>query len=86
MPIPKVTSTQFQQNVGRYQDLAQRTPVAITKNGRDHTIMMSAAFYEVMTKGRIARKIEDADEDTLDEISRAKVAPEHAHLDRLLED
>ena len=86
MGIPKVSSTEFQQNVGRYQDMAQRTPVAITKNGREHTILMSAALFEVITKGRIARKIEDADDETLDEISRAKVAPEHAHLDRLLKD
>ena len=84
--IPKVSSTEFQQNVGRYQDMAQRTPVAITKNGREHTIIMSAALFEVITKGRIARKIEDADDETLDEISRAKVAPEHAHLDSLLKD
>ena len=47
---------------------------------------MSAALFEVITKGRIARKIEDADDETLDEISRAKVAPEHAHLDSLLKD
>ena len=86
MAIPKVSSTEFQQNVGRYQDLAQRTPVAITKNGRDHTIMMSAALFEVITKGRIARRIEDADDETLDEIARARVAPEFAHLDDLLKD
>jgi hypothetical protein len=29
----KVTSTEFQQNVGRYQDAALRAPVTITKNG-----------------------------------------------------
>jgi PHD/YefM family antitoxin component YafN of YafNO toxin-antitoxin module len=84
--IPKISSTEFQQNVGRYQDLAQRTPVAITKNGREHSIMMSATLFEVITKGRIARRIEDAEDETLDEISRAKVAPEHAHLDDLLKD
>ena len=86
MGIPKVSSTEFQQNVGRYQDMSQRTPVAITKNGREHTVMMSAALFEVITKDRIARKIEDADDETLDEISRAKVAPEYAHLDDLLKD
>ncbi|MER8449594.1 type II toxin-antitoxin system prevent-host-death family antitoxin [Mesorhizobium sp. M1428] len=39
----RVTSTEFQQNVGRFQDAAQRTPVAITKNGRTHTVLLSAA-------------------------------------------
>ena len=61
----KVTSTEFQQNVGRYQDAAQRAPVAITKNGRVHTVLMSAAFFDMVTKGRIARRIEDLDDETL---------------------
>ena len=84
MSIPRVGSTEFQQNVGRFQDRAQRTPVAITKNGREHTIMMSGALFEVIAKVRLACKIEDADDETLDEIARAKVAPEYAHLDDLL--
>jgi PHD/YefM family antitoxin component YafN of YafNO toxin-antitoxin module len=29
----RVTSSEFQQNVGRYQDAAEQSPVAITKNG-----------------------------------------------------
>ncbi|WP_352974456.1 type II toxin-antitoxin system prevent-host-death family antitoxin [Mesorhizobium sp. M1428] len=41
--VMRVTSTEFQQNVGRFQDAAQRTPVAITKNGRTHTVLLSAA-------------------------------------------
>ena len=86
MDILKVSSTEFQQNVGRYQDIAQRAPIAITKNGRAHTVMLSAALFEVIIKGRVARKIEEADDETLDEISRAKVSPEHAGLDSLLKD
>jgi len=86
MDILKVSSTEFQQNVGRYQDIAQRAPIAITKNGRAHTVMLSAALFEVIIKGRVARKIEEADDETLDEISRAKVSPEHDGLDNLLKD
>jgi prevent-host-death family protein len=40
----KVTSTEFQQNVGRYQDAAQRAPVEITKSGRVRTVLMSASY------------------------------------------
>ncbi|WP_119271960.1 type II toxin-antitoxin system prevent-host-death family antitoxin [Taklimakanibacter deserti] len=82
----KVTSTEFQQNVGRYQDAAQREPVAITKNGRTHTVLMSAAFFEMVIKGRIARKIEDLDDDTLRAISTSTVPAEFAELDKLIED
>ncbi len=82
----KVSSTEFQQNIGRYQDAAQLEPVTITKNGRSHSVLMSAALFEIVVKGRIARKVEDLDDDTLKAISRAEVSPEHAHLDSLLKD
>jgi prevent-host-death family protein len=39
----KITSTEFQQNVGRYQDAALQSPVVITKHDRPHTVLMSAA-------------------------------------------
>jgi prevent-host-death family protein len=82
----KVTSTDFQQNVGRYQDAALQTPVAITKNGRPHTVLMSAALFEVLVRGRIARPVEDLDDDTLKAIARSAVPPEFAALDQIVKD
>jgi prevent-host-death family protein len=82
----KVTSTDFQQNVGRYQDAAQRAPVAITKNGRTHTVLVSAAFFEMVMKGRVARPVEDLDDDTLKAIANSEVSAEHAALDDLVKD
>lgn len=82
----KVTSTEFQQNIGRYQDAALQAPVSITKNGRPHTVLMSAAFFEMVTKGRVARRIEELDDDTLRAIAGSTVAPEYAELDTLIPD
>ena len=82
----KVTSTEFQQNVGRYQDAAQRAPVAITKNGRVHTVLMSAAFFDMVTKGRIARRIEDLDDETVNAIVQSAVPSEYDHLDDMIKD
>lgn len=82
----KVTATEFQQNVGRYQDAAQREPVAITKNGRTHTVLMSAAFFEMVMKGRVARPVEELDDDTLRAIASSAVPEEFAHLDDLVKD
>jgi prevent-host-death family protein len=81
-----VTSTEFQQNVGRYQDAAQQEPVVITKRDRPHTVLMSAALFEVLVKGRVARKVEDLDADALEAIAKASVPAAHAGLDRLLKD
>ena len=82
----KITSTQFQQNIGRYQDAAQHAPVVITKNARAHTVLMSAVFFEMVMKGRIARRVEDLDDDTLKAIAGSAVSPEHAELDDLIKD
>jgi len=82
----KVTSTEFQQNVGRYQDAAQQAPVVITKNARPHTVLMSAAFFEMVMKGRVARPVEDLDDDTLRAIAASAVSPAHDDLNDLLKD
>jgi prevent-host-death family protein len=84
--LMKITSTEFQQNVGRYQDAAQRAPVAITKGGRPHTVLMSAAFFDMILKGRVVRRVEDLDEETLKAIADAAVSPEEAALDDLIKD
>jgi PHD/YefM family antitoxin component YafN of YafNO toxin-antitoxin module len=82
----KISSTEFQQNVGRYQDAAQQAPVAITKNGRMHTVLMSASFFELVMKGRVARTVEELDDDTMKAIAGSAVSSEFAALDRLIEE
>jgi prevent-host-death family protein len=82
----QVTSTEFQQNIGRYQDAAQQAPVVITKNARPHTVLMSAAFFKLVMQGRIARPVEELDEDTIKAIAQSAVPAEYAALDDLLGD
>ena len=82
----RVTSTEFQQNVGRYQDAALRSPVAITKNGRTHTVLMSASLFDLVMKGRVARTVEELDGDTLRAIAESAVPSEYAALDELVKD
>ena len=82
----KISSTEFQQNVGRYQDAALQAPVAITKNGRAHAVLMSASFFELVMKGRAARTVEELDDNTLKAIAGSAVLAEHAALDWLVKD
>jgi len=82
----QITSVQFQQNFGLYEDAALQAPVAITKNGRPHTVLVSAAFFDLVTKGRIARMVEDLDPDTLAAIAASSVGEEHAALDEIIKD
>jgi prevent-host-death family protein len=41
----KVSAAEFQRNIGRYQDLALREPIAVTRNGRESTVMISVDEY-----------------------------------------
>ena len=82
----QVTSVEFEQDVGRFQEAAQQAPVAISKDGRPHTVLISAAVFEMVVRGRVARRVEDLDEETIAAIARSEVSAEHAHLDELLKD
>ena len=82
----RISSTEFQQNVGRYQDAAQQAPVVITKHDRPHSVLVSGALFEVFTKGRVARLVEDLDDDTLKGIAGASVLDTYAALDRIIKD
>ena len=78
----RVTSTEFKNRVGQYQDAAIRQPVEITKNGRTHTVLVSADHYALLTRGRVVRRIGDIDEDTLRAIETAEVPARFNYLDR----
>ncbi len=41
----KVPSGEFQRHIGRYQDVALTQPVAVTRNGRERTVLISAEEY-----------------------------------------
>lgn len=42
----KVSAAEFQRNIGRYQDLALTQPVAITRNGRERTVLISVDEFQ----------------------------------------
>ena len=41
----RVPAGEFQRHIGRYQDMALTQPVAVTRNGRERTVMISAEEY-----------------------------------------
>ena len=79
-----ITATEFQQNVGKYQDAALVAPITITKNGRNHTVLISADFFETVVKGRVSRSVADLDDATMKAIAEAEVPARYAHLDDYL--
>jgi prevent-host-death family protein len=79
----KVSSTEFQNNVGLYQKAALTEPVVITSYGRSQTVLVSAAVFEVLTRGRVAERMEDLDDAELKELATAEVPAAYAYLDKL---
>jgi len=63
----KVSAAEFQRNIGRYQDLALTQPVAVTRNGRERTVMISIEEYR-----RLKRR--DRQVLSLDDFSEADIA------------
>jgi PHD/YefM family antitoxin component YafN of YafNO toxin-antitoxin module len=63
----KVSAAEFQRNIGRYQDMALSQPVAVTRNGRERTVMISTAEYQRL-------KSRDREVLSLDDFSEADIA------------
>jgi hypothetical protein len=76
--VIKVPAAEFQRNIGRYQDLALKEPVAVTRNARERTVMISIEEYQrLKRRDRHVMSLEDftdADIETLE----ATRAPESA--------
>jgi prevent-host-death family protein len=82
-----VTAAEFHRNVGVYQDMALTRPVAITKNGRERTVLLSAEeFHRLKRRDRRMVAAGDLTDRQVEAIRAAKVPEEHDHLDAELED
>jgi prevent-host-death family protein len=77
-----ITSAEFQRNFGRYQDVALTEPVAITRNGRERLVVLSAEEYQrLKRRDREVLGLEDFTEADLEAIRAAEPPPEAAEFD-----
>lgn len=77
-PMVKVGAAEAQRNFGLYQDKALIQPVAITRNGRPRTVMISIEEYErLKRRDRQVFRTEEAPQDVVDAILNAEI-PEDA--------
>ena len=81
----KVTSREFQRNFGRIQDEALRSPLSITRNGRERLVLLSVDEYErLKRRDRQAVAVEDLSHTEIEAIRRAEPPAEAARYDREL--
>ena len=74
----KVSAAEFQRNIGRYQDIALTQPVAVTRNGRERTVLISVEEYErLKRRDRVVLRLEDFTDEDLAALEETR-APESA--------
>lgn len=77
-----VSSAEFQRNFGTYSDKALLEPVAITRNGRERIVILSAdEYHRLKRRAREALPVEALSDADLAAISATEMAPRHQHLD-----
>ena len=81
--MQRVTSREFQRNFRRFQDEALKSPLWITRNGRDRLVILSVEEYErLKRRDRQALAVEDLSADEIAAIRHAEPPAEaerHGH-------
>lgn len=81
MDALKVNAADFQRNIGRYQDIALRQPVAVTRNGRESCMLISVEEYRrLKRRAREVLSIEDFTEGDFENIKTLKHQLKPKHL------
>ena len=85
----EVPATEFTRNFGQYREIAQREPVAVTSHGRATGYFVSAVEYEELQRikaaAQLSRAVADLSPQEIAEIAASRMAPEHDHLNALLD-
>ncbi len=82
----RVSSAEFQRQIGRYQDLALTEPVVISSRGRDRMVMISMEEFErLRSSSRRAIALEEFTDEDIKALEAAEVPSEYVHFDREVE-
>jgi prevent-host-death family protein len=82
----KVSAAEIGGNFGQLADRAQVEPVSITKNGREHVVLLSAAEYaRLVRQDRRAWRTSEAPNDIVEAVRAARMDQRHDYLNELLD-
>ena len=81
----RISSAEFQKNIGRYQDVALTQAVTVTRNGRDRTVLISCEEYQrLKRRDRQVMSLDDFTQDDIAAIEQAQPPAEaSAHNDEV---
>lgn len=81
---PKVSLADFRRESARYQEMAHREPIALTKRDRPSLVLLSFEDYMLLTKStRRALHPSQLSEETIQAIKNSKMPDTLKHLDYL---
>ena len=87
LDMVRVTASEFQKAFGAMSDQALKEPVAITKQGRDHLVVIPAEEYaRLKRRDRKVYSIDDMPDEWVEAVRNAKMDPRHDHLNAELKD
>lgn len=85
-----ISATEFAKNFGRYRELVQREPVAVTSHERVTGYFVSCSEYEeyLRLKSMVpkAYAVQELSEETIQAIAASKMDNRHDHLNNLLDE
>lgn len=85
--VVRVSSVEFGKEASRYEDMAQRQPVVVTRDGHDRTVMISAEEYlRLKRRERQVFAVGELPDELVEAVSLSEMDPRHDHLNRLLND
>jgi len=80
--VLKVSTTELQRNILRYQDIAKSEPVAVIRDWRESCVLISTEEYRrLKRRDREVLAIEDFTDADADAVRRAEPPPEAAGFD-----
>jgi hypothetical protein len=82
----RVTASEFQKAFGAMSDTALREPVTITKQGRDHLVVLAADEYQrLKRRDRRVHATNELPDAWMEATRNAQMDARHNHLNALLE-
>jgi PHD/YefM family antitoxin component YafN of YafNO toxin-antitoxin module len=86
----EVPATEFAKHFGRYKEIVQREPVAITSHERTTGYFLSepeyAEYQKLKARVRKVYHISEMSAEMVEAVATARMDPRHDHLNTLLEE
>ena len=87
MNVLTISAAEFQRDIGRYQDLALHQPVAVTCDGREVTVLISADEYRrLKRRDREVLRLEDFTDEDIEAIRKTEPSPKSEAFNHELDD